>query len=223
MFSEFKERLRYLGRRLVGDDISPKITLRCPKLYLGEGQGRWCVNPVGLESAIVFSIGVGTNISFDLELIERFNCIVWAFDPTPISKQWIAKQNVPENFHFVPFGSASYDGTQAFAKPPKNRVTFVPGYESPERIDLPVKNLRSLMDFVGAKPLLLKIDIEGGEYAVIDQLIECCASQLLIEFHHWMKGCSIDQTQKALEKLSNAGWRLFNVSSSGQEYSFMRA
>src|SRR3982751_577839 len=51
---------------------------------IGSGYGGWTI-PVGLldSSSVCYCAGVGTDVSFDLGLIERYGCDVFAFDPTP--------------------------------------------------------------------------------------------------------------------------------------------
>ena len=34
------------------------------------------------SKSVVYSIGIGTDASFDLELINTFNCEIYGFDPT---------------------------------------------------------------------------------------------------------------------------------------------
>src|SRR5690242_18859561 len=57
---------------------------------LGTGNGAWVV-PISLidENSICYCVGCGEDISFDLELIKRFNCEVFSFDPTPKAIQHI--------------------------------------------------------------------------------------------------------------------------------------
>jgi hypothetical protein len=60
---------------------------------------------------------VGSDISFDLELVERYACEVWAFDPTPGVIDWVADQGVPESWHFEPVGLWDSAGTIPFYVP----------------------------------------------------------------------------------------------------------
>jgi Methyltransferase FkbM domain len=71
---------------------------------------------------------------------------------------------------------------------------------------------------------LLKMDIEGAEYAVIDDLVDSNIrpAQILVEFHHRMPGIGPERTRHAVLQLRRAGFGLFAVSPSGEEYSFIR-
>jgi hypothetical protein len=70
---------------------------------------------------------------------------------------------------------------------------------------------------------VLKIDIEGGEYELIDQLggFRDRIGQLLIEFHTRLLPDSQKHfTDDAIRKLRDAGYLLFHVSGRGTEFGF---
>jgi len=71
---------------------------------------------------------------------------------------------------------------------------------------------------------LIKMDIEGSEYDVIEDLIssDILPNQLLIEFHHRVPPYTIGDTDTAIAKLKDVGYKIFAVSASGQEFSFIR-
>jgi hypothetical protein len=73
---------------------------------------------------------------------------------------------------------------------------------------------------------VLKMDIEGSEYGVIEAL---CAGgaisrigQLLVEFHHRMEGFTKAQTLAAIQRLRKEGFRIAWVSEVGHEVLFVR-
>ena len=70
---------------------------------------------------------------------------------------------------------------------------------------------------------VLKMDIEGAEYDVIDDLINSrvVVDQILVEFHHHQRYVPLARTRRAIEGLRQVGYRVFHVSASGHEYSFM--
>jgi FkbM family methyltransferase len=163
-----------------------------------------------------------------LALIARFGVTVHAFDPTPRTLQWINAQTLPPRFVFHPWGVAAHDGTGRFS-PPHN-----PGHISHsliERdtpwpaIEVPVRRLATLLGLLGHESIdLLKMDIEGAEYEVIDDLLSSgvAVDQLLIEFHHRWPEVGIDKTRKAIRQLHDAGYRIFTSSASGEEYGFLK-
>jgi hypothetical protein len=71
---------------------------------------------------------------------------------------------------------------------------------------------------------VLKIDIEGGEYEAIDDLLASRLSvgQVLVEFHHHFPGVGLSRTVRAVRALEEAGYLLFHVSGRGLEMSYLR-
>lgn len=206
-----------------------KVQTLHEKISLGNDGARWCVCPDGLgPSSVVYSVGVGEEISFDLELIRRFGVCVHAFDPTPRSIEWLAKQQVPQEFVFHAYGVADFDGHAKFL-PPANPAhvshTLVERQTPWPAIEVPVRRLSSVMKELGHDRIdLLKMDIEGAEYGVLKDLLRCGipVQQLLVEFHHRWPEIGVEKTRQAIRDLNSAGYRIFDVSPSGEEYGFLR-
>src|ERR1700676_1588430 len=94
-------RARQLYRSWRGRHLHVKIQELRARACLGNDKASWCVCPNGLsEESVVYALGVGTAISFDLELIRRFGMIVHAFKPPPRSFNWVQSQEFPEKFIF---------------------------------------------------------------------------------------------------------------------------
>jgi len=191
---------------------------------LGKGDGRWSLLTDHINNrSVVYSVGIGNNISFDLDLINRFGCEVHAFDPTSFSKQWLHKQKLPHKFFFHDHGLANYTGSANFALPQGHSVSFsmLEAIEGRHHHVAQVKKLSDIFSTLGhSKVDLLKIDIEGGEYEIIDDLVQSADSigQLLIEFHDRLIGKEL--SKEALNKLQDAGYTIVAVSRRGLEYSF---
>jgi FkbM family methyltransferase len=177
----------------------------------------------------VYSVGVGTDVSFDLELIGRFGSRVHAFDPTPRSIEWIRKQVLPSEFEFHDYGVADFNGTMTFNPPgDPSFVSYsaVRHHSSGISVEAPVRRLTSIVKSLGHDHIdVLKMDIEGAEYGVISNLLSSGirVEQLLVEFHHQWPEIGIEKTKNAIAELNAAGLRIFYVSPSGEEYSFIRS
>src|ERR1700721_582734 len=117
-----------------GEDIHGRPSIRRAEVGLGSGDGRWVISPdrFGPDS-IVYSFGIGRNITFDLALIRRFGCKVHAFDPTPLANEWLQSQNLPDSFLVYPWGLAAYDGSARFALPESHSVSFVMATDVPSK------------------------------------------------------------------------------------------
>src|SRR5262245_61787287 len=109
---------------------------------LGTEYGGWYV-PVGIlnENSLCYCVGAGEDISFEIELIHRYGCQVYTFDPTPRATQHInvLRRNTERNvrtrinntdglfyrtddrslsrLHFHPFGVWKENRTMRFYAP----------------------------------------------------------------------------------------------------------
>jgi hypothetical protein len=74
-------------------------------------------------------------------------------------------------------------------------------------------------------PDLLRMDIEGAEYAVLDDMLATgiLPRQLLVEFHHRFPQVGLGATRRAIAGLRAAGYRIAAVSDTGREVTFLRA
>lgn len=200
----------------------------CAKLHLGSDYGGWTINPEMLDAnSVVYSAGIGEDVSFDLGLIEHFGVTVHGFDPTPRSIAWVKQQALPPAFVLHEYGLAADDGELVFHSPVNPAHVSLSTFEREvptHRVVLPVRNLGNVMRELGQERLdLLKMDIEGSEYGVITDLVarRIPVRQLLVEFHHRLPGIGRQRTKDALTQLHGAGYRLFQISSSALEYSFV--
>lgn len=203
--------------------------LRVPFVRIGSEYGGWPVIPDRLgPDSIIYAAGVGTDISFDLGVIERFGCSVEAFDPTPRSLAWIREQALPDAFRFHPVGVAVEDGEVSFFAPERDDYVSFSSQPTegadPTPQTFPVRRIATLMADLGHDRLdVLKLDIEGFEYSVLDDLLASPTrpGQLLVEYHHSMYGIEADATRGSVTRLQAAGYRIFFVSDTGQEYGFV--
>ncbi|MFQ5584972.1 MAG: FkbM family methyltransferase [Calditrichia bacterium] len=215
---------------LAGRDVYYPLQYKCPCEKHGSDYGGWYICPQGIDrESIIYSIGVGEDVSFDLSLIEKYGLTVHAFDPTPMSIRWVKAQQLPQKFHFYDFGIADFDGTTKFY-PPENpdyvSHTITPNPRSSgEPIVVKMHRLSTIMQMLGHTRIdILKMDIEGAEYEVIDDIIrnEIDIRQILVEFHHRFSYVDVGWTRDAVEKLNGSGYRIFYISSLGEEYCFIR-
>lgn len=223
-------KLLRIRKVLSGKDFFASEQIRLPKQTFGNKGANFTITPNQLDaSSVVYSFGVGTDISFDLALIEKYKLTVFAFDPTPKSIQWVKSQQVSPAFKLHEYGLAHYDGTAQF-NPPEN-----PNHVSHSLIDNPttstnsfaveVRTLTTIMKELGHQHIdVLKMDIEGAEYDVIDNIINANIEikQWLIEFHHRFDTIGIQKTKKAIATLNKNGYKIFDVSDTGEEFSFIK-
>ena len=223
-------RVKRVLRALRGQDLLQGAQIKRPVEHHGSDYGGWAVVPEKLdEKSVVYAFGVGTDVSFDLSLIRRYGLTVHAFDPTPRSLAWIRKQELPERFVFQGLGVAAYDGTATFHAPAHpDHVSYTALDRSRadvSTVEAPVRRLGTIMGQLGHTHIdLLKMDIEGSEYEVIEDLLQerLDVRQLLVEFHHRFEAVDVRQTKDAIATLGRGGYQIFHVAPSGEEYAFIR-
>jgi FkbM family methyltransferase len=138
------------------------------------------------KDSLVYSFGIGEDISFDMEIINRKGCTIHAFDPTPKSLKWIKSQNLPDTFKFYEYGLSNIDGILSF-EPPPNPEWVSYKESSKGEFSFPVKKLSTILKELGHSKRIdfLKLDIEGSEYSVIENILKENLNpfQMSIEFH----------------------------------------
>lgn len=221
-------RLRRLGRAWVRPDLHrAEVQVDCVKV--GSDYGGWrLAKGILPDRPLVYSFGIGEDLSFDLSAIKSFNCEVHAFDPTPRSIEWTKTQDIPPQLRIHPIGIGARDAEVEFFAPAKpGHVSFsaAPGpNQSSHPILAKTMRLDSIMRLLGHSGIdVLKLDIEGFEYDVIKDIVGGDAKpiQILVEFHHRMYSSSDSDTNLAVDRLRDWGYQIFYVSETGREYGFM--
>jgi len=257
MLRFFKQRLKralYAARGLKPD-------IKIPVTTVNPGDQAWYFADGTLkEGDIVYSLGLATNIEFDLNLIEKFGVEVHGFDPTPESVEWVRSQSLPPQFHHHAVAVAGHDGELTFQLPEKeghcaraigasdqkpevrpqtpdlrsltSELRTLTSDSRPSTLDprpstltVPCKLISTLMRDLGHSRInLLKMDIEGSEYDVIDDILtnNLEVGQILVEFHHRFADIGMKKTLTAVAALRAAGYELFHISPWCEEYAFIK-
>lgn len=208
----------------------PRVQTKRPLARLGTEYGGYVLDSSMMRNnAVFYSLGIGEDISFDLSAIERFGAAVEAFDPTPKVKKWVASQSLPDQFHFHDSGIADFDGEAAFYLPPKkdwvSHSMISARQYSRECLRLPVMRLSTAMQRLRHSQIdVLKIDIEGAEYRVIEDLVRehIPVRQLLVEFHHRLSSFGIGDTRRALSLLEGYGMKISYVCPRMEVFTFIK-
>lgn len=216
-------------RQLIGQELRLTPAIRLETVT----DGGWTYDVTRLhEQSVVYSLGVGDTIEFDLALIERCAATVHAFDPTPSSYETLDSTTLPPQFHFHPWAVAGADGTLTLYPRVRNNgrisetmYTLLPDEQSKDSgIESPALTIESIMQRLQHTSIdVLKMDIEGAEYDVLDSMLETAQRpmQLLIEFHHRHAGVGKRRTEDVIAKLAAAGYDIFAVSDNMREVCFL--
>ncbi len=208
-----------------------KVGVKCEFKWYGEQHAGFYVNPnLVNKDSIVYSFGIGEDISFDREIIEAHQCKVYGFDPTPKSINWCNSQDLPANFQFHGFGISKETGSVEFHLP-KNK-DFVSGsivqhsnVSNTDSVTVEMKSLSDILQMLGHDKIgVLKMDIEGSEYDVLDSILESSAQidQIAIELHERFFENGKERSIKLVDKLKAHGYEIFAISNTYEEVSFIR-
>ena len=234
IYNRIANRISYYTYRLLGrDNITlAKIVTRDDLHALGEKNAEWVI-PTKLlnKDSICYCVGCGEDISFDFALIERFGCNVFAFDPTPRAIEYV-KSVAANNIHYQFFEIGLWDKEDVLKFfVPKNPAhvshSIVNLQKTEDYIEAKVKRLKDIMQVNGhSKVDLLKIDIEGAEYKVIDSIIDDKLDIRIIcveydEFFNALDGDFKMRIRLSVARLLSAGYSLVCTQGNGN-YTFVR-
>jgi len=223
------QRAKVFLKRLIGKELRLKTEI---EVESGFAAG-WHYHPSSLEEqSIVYSCGVGDDVDFDLALIDGYGVQVHAFDPTPSAMAMVEERDLPRQFEFHPWAVAGEDGTLTLYRRVRHdgSASSVMYTMSPddavdeEGIVTPAYTVESILGQLAHTHIdLLKLDIEGAEYAVLDSMLDSDLrpKQLLVEFHHRFEGIGLERTAQLIERLHAVGYRIFAISDVGREVSFL--
>ncbi len=221
---------------------SPKIEKYNNLISIGTKYGGWTIPDNFLNNdSIVYLAGAGEDISFDVGIAEKYGSKVYIFDPTPRAKTHfdslmngikqnkkvsinnsktdfyqIKNENI-ENLEFIELGLWNKEEKLKFYAP-----------KNPEHVSHSLVNLQKTEDYFIAKVDrlsnimkqqnhkyidLLKIDIEGAEYKVIESILEdkVKIKVLCVEFdeaHNPLDNKYIDRIKDSVTKLMKYGYKI---------------
>ena len=205
--SRFMEQARALYKKVerrVAQNTLNRLRDPCSLSHrkIGTGYGGWFV-PTSLLSnrSLCYGVGAGEDISFEVELTNRFGCEVHCFDPTPRAQRHVDQlhrntiNGIPTSIngmgdlcytvdpaclarlHFHAIGLWSQDRIMRFyapADPAHVSHSIVNLQHTAEYFEADCRTLRTVMQILGHSDLsLLKLDVEGAEYEILASLIDC--------------------------------------------------
>lgn len=215
------------------DRVSRARIRRASVRNVGVGYGAWVVpTSVLRQGAVAYTAGVGTDTTLDEALVTIHGMDVHALDPTPRAVEHAAAAcaRVPR-LCFHPVGLWKEDAVLTFFQPanPAHVSHSLTGlHGSTPGFSAPCKRLATLMTELGHDRIdFLKIDIEGAEYAVLEDMVASGVhpEALCVEFDethsprdaNWRR-----RIHSAVRRLATAGYRLVHVAPKGN-YTFVRS
>eukprot|EP00588_Corethron_pennatum_P026094 CAMPEP_0194321282 /NCGR_PEP_ID=MMETSP0171-20130528/17504_1 /TAXON_ID=218684 /ORGANISM="Corethron pennatum, Strain L29A3" /LENGTH=432 /DNA_ID=CAMNT_0039079105 /DNA_START=36 /DNA_END=1335 /DNA_ORIENTATION=- len=169
---------------------------------------------------LIYDFGIREQPQFGAVMARIFGCEVHAFDPSPVTKEYMATKNKESeklralpNYHFHPYGVGGVDGKITLYEYNWNQVSNIKYptcirackdsdgrncklicKKNQSKFKLPIKTLPTIMKELGHEGRtidVLKLDVEGSEYAFLEQLLDhqggCpdYINQLTMEWHHY--------------------------------------
>lgn len=206
-----------------------KINYKCKKKWYGSSYGGFFINPDLInEKSIVYSFGIGKDITFDSKIIKKHQASVFGFDPTPKSIEYINEIKLGDKFCFFPFGISTKSQTEDFflakGKGVSGSVVVSDCVDDKNVIKVVMKTLSDIAAELGHSKIdVLKIDIEGLEYDVIESILDSkiIIKQLLVEFHDRIFSTEEIKSKETVKLLYSYGFKIFGVSNSFEEISFI--
>lgn len=231
MIKKLLKKLKQNIKILTGSITYIKAEVKINHKWYGNTYGGFYVHPNVLNSkSIVYSFGIGEDISFDREMIKMHNCQVFGFDPTPKSIDWIKKEKLPSNLSFLEYGIDSRTDFVNFNLPINQ--DFVSGstishknVDEKNMISVPMKSFGDITKELGHTHIdVLKMDIEGSEYHVIESILssDVKIDQILIELHERFFEDGKLKNKRLLASFAAHGYKIFAVSDSLEEVSFIK-
>lgn len=184
------------------------------------------------DEPVVYSFGIGEDLSFDQEMMDDYNAIVFAFDPTPKSELYIKGNEISKRngFNYQSIGLSDKVRNTCFYLP-KNK-NHVSGSEisrdelENEPINVYVKDIYTIANELGHKKInVLKMDVEGSEFEVINSLnktSELIIDQICLKTHQRFFDDGIMRLEKMDNELFDLGYSLIDVSENYEEFTYIR-
>jgi FkbM family methyltransferase len=190
---------------------------------------QWTICPDGLNSeSIIYSGGVGEDISFEHQLIKRFGCEVYLLDPSPTGVETMKRsENKNAKLRFFQLALAARPGLLKMAPPVAGNFSWFADKNAAAGIEVPSTDLSTLMAKNGHDHIdLLKLDIEGCEYEVIDDILNrhIPVRQICADFDYgYVPGVTRGQAIRAMLKLHLRGYRLIKQDGANHTFILPRA
>jgi len=247
-----KARILFFSR-LGRDTVSGKKIIKLETGRLGTSYCGWTIPKNVLdENSVAYLVGAGEDISFDCEIASKYKSRVFIVDPTPraISHFNLLSEAVErgspfrvnnnsdlyninledlKKLSYLPVGIWSENGLQKFYAPKNPSFVshaIVKTWNSDEFFEAECKTLKTLMNEYEHKKIdLLKLDVEGAEYEIIDSILKdnldikvICVEFDEVNFNKWS---SFFKIRKAIRNLLAKNYKIAFIE--GGDYTFVRS
>ena len=174
------------------------------------------------KNSIIYSCGVGQDISFDLAISDALKCKVFLFDPTPIAADYMKQFEDKLLLNYQMVGVWSCDKIVKFfvddnPKHPNGKNFSITNLSETENyFEAKVISVKSIMKLLEHDQIdVLKMDIEGAAIEVLKHIIEqnILPKQIIVEFEkpNVRAGASIARVKEYYLERENIILKLRNL------------
>jgi FkbM family methyltransferase len=209
------------------------------------------------KNSIIYCVGAGEDISFDIKLCSQTNGNVYIFDPTPraiehyqLIKSCFENKTKPENnkrygggdinyidkifenqidinkLHYYNFGIYKESGIYKFYEPTNKEYVSHTMEEnmnwSKNYISVEMKNLKTILSELNHTKIdLLKLDIEGVECEVLEELfdLKIYPKYICVDFDAKRKNIKLRQFESIITKIQSLNYKM--IKNVNYDISFM--
>jgi FkbM family methyltransferase len=170
-------------------------------------------------NSVILSVGLGNDISFDLAVMQEWpGLAVVGVDPTQSAANTVRNSIQSSNYLYVRKALWDTSGETISLGGPAMSALVESG-ETAQTISLADLIQEAKTAFPGRPIAVLKMDIEGSEYRVLEACQDLDITQLAIEWHHWLNRDGdmyksrvynnpyiLEDTKRAMRVLLNKGY-----------------
>ena len=207
-------RIRPAGPPVREQSVTP-WPVRVDRLQLeriGSEYGGWMIDlRLVPQGATILSAGVGEDITFDMGLIAARDCTIIGIDPTPKAVRYVQAHAHPR-LHLIAKALAAQGGLRVRmyenANPDHVSESMLASHQAVDTGRLYEADTVSLTELLAAYPdaVVLKMDIEGAEYAVLEAAWDLRVPQICVEFHHVCTDHTLEDTLRCVAHLRRMGY-----------------
>jgi len=180
----------------------------------------WVVDDFKVDSVII-DVGLGFDADFSLNMLSRFPVRSVGFDPTAKHAPALRKTAAESSgrFTYIEAAIGTENGFTDFFESSKHvsgsLLDAHPNISSDDcrRYTVATLTLENILRYAGAAASLVKLDVEGTEYAVLDAIGEDVlrfSRQWVIEFHHGVvPPFSFADTSRIIRKFQSCGFSAY--------------
>ena len=194
--------------------LKDEFTIQMKKWFADRGDQNLRLNyPELTTDSIVFDLG-GYLGDFTAAIIERYNCKVYIFEPHPeYFSKCIERFSSYENVMVLNYGLADKNGEFLLSNRSDGSSFINPNHSQKDGIKCITRNFSSILSELDITSIdLMKINIEGGEFPLMDHIISCgkqaIVKQYQIQFHKFVEN-AVDhriQISRALSETHVRTW-----------------